>query len=69
MSIGLYYFCLRKCIQCHCIYQLLSIVLCTLSVMAASHGVGVGSGCLTVGLWDFRVCLRACADGLWTLHA
>ena len=25
--------------------------------MAAGHGVGLGSGCLTVGIWDLHVCV------------
>ena len=34
----------------------LLVVLCTFGVMAADRGVGLGSGCLTVGMWDFHMC-------------
>ena len=56
MWIGLYYLCWRINLQCHSIYQMFSIVLCTFGVMAAGRGVGLGSGCLTVGMWDCHVC-------------
>ena len=38
-------------------------VLCTFGVMAAGRGVGLGYGCLTVGMWDFHVCVSACMRG------
>ena len=31
--------------------------------MAAGRGVRLGSGCLTVGMWDFHICVSACMRG------
>ena len=59
---GIYYFCWRKSIQCHCVYQWLSIVLRTFGVMAAGRGVGLGSDCLSVGMLGLP-CVSASMHG------